>query len=59
MTDLMLRTSGTSSIHEDHPFQRLWRDTRTTTLRRQINIETYYEELGRADVGLTGAARNA
>lgn len=52
ITELALRASGASSIHENSPFQRLFRDSRVPTLHGQSTIETCLEHFGRASVGL-------
>ena len=59
ITDLVLRASGASSIHENNPLQRLFRDTRVTTMHGHTNIETCQEEFGRAEIGLAGPAQDA
>ena len=52
ITTMVLRASGASSIHENSPFQLLFRDTQVTTMHGHINIESCYEEFGRAETGL-------
>lgn len=52
ITELALRASGASSIHENSPFQRLFRDSRVPTLHGQSTIETCLEHFGRASLGL-------
>ncbi len=56
ITTLVLRAAGASSIHQNSPFQRLYRDTQVTTMHRHTNIETCYEEFGRAETGFAEAA---
>ncbi|MGE4431177.1 MAG: acyl-CoA dehydrogenase family protein [Sphingobium sp.] len=52
ITDLTLRASGASSIHENSPFQRLFRDARIPSVHGQSTIETCLEHFGRASVGM-------
>ena len=59
ITDLVLRASGAASIHENNPLQRLFRDTRVTTMHGHTNIETCQEEFGRAETGLSKPAAEA
>ena len=59
ITDMVLRASGASSIHENNPLQRLFRDTRVTTMHGHTNIETCEEEFGRAETGLSQAVEDA
>ncbi len=56
ITELVLRASGASSIHENSPFQRLFRDSRVPTLHGQSTIETALEHYGRAIMGLPVSA---
>jgi alkylation response protein AidB-like acyl-CoA dehydrogenase len=59
ITELVLRASGASSIREESPFQRLFRDSRVATLHAFTIIETCYEDFGRASLGLgTSTALN-
>ena len=51
ITTLVLRASGASSIHQNSPFQRIFRDTQVTTMHGHTNIETCMEEFGRAETG--------
>lgn len=51
ITELTLRASGASSIHENNPFQRLFRDSRVPTLHGRHTIETCQEDFGRASTG--------
>nr|WP_087574171.1 acyl-CoA dehydrogenase family protein [Sphingomonas sp. CDS-1] len=52
ITELALRASGASAIHENSPFQRLFRDSRVPTLHGQSTIETCLEHFGRASIGM-------
>ncbi len=52
ITSLVLRASGASSIREDNPFQRLFRDAQVATMHAHTLIETCYEDFGRACLGL-------
>ncbi len=56
ITALTLRASGASSIHENSPFQRLFRDSRVPSLHGQSTIETCLEHFGRAEMGLHASA---
>ena len=56
ITELVLRASGASSIHDGSPFQRLFRDSRIPSLHGQSNIETALEHFGRATLGIPVSA---
>ena len=56
ITDLVLRASGASSIHESSAFQRLFRDSRVPSLHGQSNMETAMEHFGRATLGMPVSA---
>ncbi|WP_206243964.1 acyl-CoA dehydrogenase family protein [Novosphingobium terrae] len=52
ITRTALRSSGASQIHENSPFQRLFRDAQVATMHAHTMIETCMEEFGKASVGI-------
>ncbi len=52
MTETILRASGASSIREDNPFQRMFRESKVAAMHAHMMHETCLETFGRAAVGM-------